>query len=61
MKEENEEKARLLLRMLYRLALLGIDVHTRDANGNTALVHSTKHLDQDLMTHLIRIGKLFSL
>lgn len=58
MKEEDEERACLLLRMLYRLALLGIDVHTRDAMGNTALVLSTKNLDQSLLTHLIRIGKM---
>ena len=58
MKPEHEERARLLLRMVYRLAMLGIDVHARDAKGDTALVKSAARLDQNLITHIIRIGEL---
>ncbi len=57
MKPENEERARLLIRMIYRLALAGIDVNKRDNRGETALILSSAKLDQGLMTHIIRIGE----
>ena len=56
LKETDEERARLLIRAMYRLALAGIDVNARDAKGNTALIMSTAKRSQDLMNHLIRIG-----
>ncbi len=56
MKEEDEETARLLIRALYRLALVGCDANARDDGGLTALIKSARILDQNLMTHLIRIG-----
>lgn len=33
-----EERSRLLVRLIYRLALAGIDVNARDSEGRTALV-----------------------
>jgi len=56
MKTENEERARLLIRAMYRLALAGIEVNARDARGETALLKATVDLDQTLLGHLIRIG-----
>jgi len=62
---DQEERARLLIRAIYRLALAGIDVNVRDTCGRTALVlaavASTDELgniDQSLITHLLRIGQL---
>ena len=63
----NEERARLLIRVIYRLALAGIDVNARDARGRTALVlaaaESTDeygNIDQSLLTHLLRVGRFKS-
>jgi len=60
----NEERARLLIRAIYRLALAGIDVNARDASGRTALVLAALkssdeygNVDQSLLTHLLRIGQ----
>ena len=61
MKNEDEEKARLLIRMIYRLSLAGIDVNIRDCRGCTPLIIASSNLDQGLMTHIIRIGKLSTL
>ena len=55
-KQEDEEKSRLLIRAIYRLALAGIDINARDASGETALVKATETCDQSLMTHLLRLG-----
>ena len=45
--------------MLYRLVLGGVNIHARDAAGNTALVQASlvDELDQSLLHHLIRLGK----
>ncbi len=48
---------RILVRIIYRLALAAIDVNARSANGDTALIKAGNTLDQALMTHIIRIGK----
>ena len=58
MKTEDEEKARLLIRMIYRLSLAGINVNVRDSRGHTPLIIASSNLDQSLMTHIIRIGNL---
>ena len=62
----HEERSRLLIRAMYRLALAGVDVNARDAQGRTALVlaaaESTDQcggIDQSLVTHLLRIGQLW--
>ena len=60
MKEEDEERARLLIRALYRLALAGIDVNTRDAENRTPLIMASSNLDQNLMRHVIRLGEYLS-
>ena len=57
MKVDNEERARILIRAIYRLALAGIDVNARDATDETALIKAASKLDQSLMTHCIRIGE----
>lgn len=56
MKPINEERARLLIRAMYRLTLAGIDVNARDALSETALVKAAASADQALMNHLIRLG-----
>ena len=53
---EDLERERLLIRMMYRLALAGIDVNARDNNGVTPLHKAASKLDQKLMTHVIRMG-----
>ena len=59
----HEERARLLIRAMYRLALSGVDVNARDSRGRTALVlaaivsmDNAGNIDQSLVTHLLRIG-----
>ena len=54
--EVDAQRAAILIRAVYRLALAGIDVNARDAKGETALAKGAVNLDQDLMAHLIRIG-----
>jgi len=61
------ERARLLIRAIYRLALAGIDVNARDSSGRTALVlaaivtvDDSGNIDQSLVTHLLRVGQLFT-
>ena len=61
MKAVNEERTRVLVRMIYRLALAGIDVNQRDASGDTALIKAAANQDQNLMTHIIRLGEFFVL
>ena len=58
-RQESEDRSRMLIRAMYRLALSGLDVNVRDAHGSTAMVLACRHtpLDQNLLTHLIRIGK----
>ena len=60
----NEERSRLLIRAIYRLALAGIDVNARDTRGRTALVlaalastDESGNIDQSLVTHLLRVGQ----
>jgi len=59
-----EERARLLVRAIYRLALAGIDVNARDGRGRTALLlaaaesaDESGNVDQSLLTHLLRVGR----
>ena len=56
MKDICQERARLLVRMVYRLALAEIDVNARDDRGDTPLNKAAANLDQNLMTHILRIG-----
>ena len=56
-KGEDEQRARLLIRMIYKLALAGVDVNARDAWGQTPLILASANLDQGLMTHILRIGQ----
>ena len=63
-KAGREERARLLIRVIYRLALAGIDVNARDVSGRTALVlaaatsaDESGNIDQSLIAHLLRIGQ----
>jgi len=60
----HEERARLLIRAIYRLALAGVDVNARDSRGRTALVlaaivstDDADNIDQSLATHLLRVGE----
>ena len=57
-KADNEERSRLIVRGMYRLALAGIDVNARDTKGDTPLVKASATGDQNLITHLIRLGEL---
>ena len=57
MVKDNEERSRLLIRAIYRLALAGIDVNARDASGDTALIKASTTQDQTLMGHILRIGE----
>jgi len=59
-----EERSRLLVTIIYRLALAGIDVNARDATGRTALVLAAAksadiygNIDQSLAAHLLRVGQ----
>jgi len=59
-----EERARLLIRAIYRLALAGIDVNARDSRGRTALIlaavvtiDESGNIDQSLVAHLLRVGQ----
>ena len=56
-KKRSEEKSRLMIRAIYRLALAGIDVNARCADEETALVKASISCDQSLMAHMIRIGE----
>ncbi|XP_074657867.1 uncharacterized protein LOC141910895 [Tubulanus polymorphus] len=56
-KQETDVKIRrLLIRLVYRLALDGIDVNARDNNGETVAITSFDETDHSLLDHLIKIG-----
>lgn len=56
LKPLDEETARLIITVMYRLALAGIDVNARDASSETALIKGAASDDQPLLNHLIRLG-----
>ncbi|XP_064639046.1 uncharacterized protein LOC135494725 [Lineus longissimus] len=45
-----------LVRILYRLALDGVDVNARDAHGDTILIKAFNEEDRRLLEHVIRLG-----
>ncbi|XP_013382703.1 uncharacterized protein LOC106153356 isoform X2 [Lingula anatina] len=47
---------RLLIRIIYNLALAGIDVNIRDSSGESALIKAFEEEDQTLLFHILRIG-----
>ena len=49
---------RIMVRCIYKLALLGINVNSKDASGKTCLLKGFKLEDQSLARHLITIGEL---
>ena len=55
-KVQNEERARLIIRLLYTMALAGGDVNARDSCGNTPFILAGASGDQILLAHLIRLG-----
>jgi len=51
--------SRLMVRALYRLALAGMEMNTKDSAGETALIKSAAIIEQQrLSSHLIRLGIL---
>jgi hypothetical protein len=46
-----------LVRILYRLALDGVDVNARDGKGDTILIKAFHDEDRRLLEHVIRIGR----
>ena len=61
MSEGKVDLARILIRIIYKLALRGIDVNRRDAQGVTALIKASEKLDQAIMTHILRIGEFIDI
>ena len=52
---------RILVRCLYKLTLLGINVNSKDDNGQTSLFKSFRLNDQILARHFLAVGKLFGI